>query len=61
MLIVSARSSTDGSSWSTWSDLSVSGSAPGVPDGRYLQYRLTLATGDTQVSPVVNSVTASYH
>jgi hypothetical protein len=59
-LTVSARSSNDGTTWSSWSDVTSSGAAPSVPAGRYLQYRLVMATNDTQVSPVVNQVTAQY-
>ncbi|HEX9440926.1 MAG TPA: hypothetical protein VF909_14670, partial [Roseiflexaceae bacterium] len=60
-LTVSARSSSDGTTWTGWSDVAASGMSPGVQAGRYLQYRLTLSTTNAQVSPVVNDVTATYH
>jgi hypothetical protein len=59
-LSVSARSSIDGISWSAWVDVSASGAAPGVPNGRYIQYGVTLASSDAQSSPAVDTVTASY-
>jgi hypothetical protein len=59
-LTVSARSSADGTAWTGWSEVATSGAPPSVPVGRYLQYRLVLTTNDTQLSPVVNQVTAQY-
>ena len=59
-LTVSARSSTDGAVWSAWSDVPSSGGALAVPTGRYLQYRLSLATTDTLTSPRFDAMTATY-
>ena len=47
------------SGWSPWSaPLAASGAPITSPPGRYLQYRLTLATGDAAVSPIVSAVAA---
>jgi aminoglycoside N3'-acetyltransferase len=59
-LTVAARSSNDGNTWSAWSTVESSGDAPAVPTGRYLQYRFTLSSNDSQISPVVHSITAHY-
>jgi hypothetical protein len=58
-LTIQTRTSADGSTWQAWSAVSASGSAISQPD-RYVQYQLLLATGDTQVSPLVNSVTLNF-
>ncbi len=51
------RSSLDGVTWSAWSaPLTTSGSAITSPNGRYLQYRLELATVDPVAAPVVHDV-----
>jgi hypothetical protein len=58
---VATRSSADGSTWSDWSAaLTASGSAITSPAGRYLQYRLSLASTSAQATPVVDSVTVTY-
>jgi hypothetical protein len=55
---VYTRSSADGVSWSGWSGpLTISGSAIGSPDGRYLEYRLDLTSGNARLSPEVFDVT----
>ena len=47
------------SGWSAWSaPLAASGAAITSPPGRYLQYRLTLATTNDAVSPIVGAVAA---
>lgn len=52
------RSSLDGVTWSAWSaPLTTSGSTIASPNGRYLQYRLELATADPASVPVVQDVT----
>ncbi|MCC6177933.1 MAG: hypothetical protein IT305_21750, partial [Chloroflexi bacterium] len=53
---VEARTSQDGVGWSAWVSLS-NGSPPPAPTNRYLQYRVTLGTGDPSVSPEVTDVT----
>jgi RHS repeat-associated protein len=58
LLGAETRTSLDGSAWSAWAG--VAGGALANPHGRYLQYRLTLATDDTQLSPLVTAVTATY-
>jgi RHS repeat-associated protein len=57
---VETRTSLDGSTWSAWNGVPTSGGTLSNPAGRYLQYRLTLATEDTQLSPLVSAVTAGY-
>lgn len=53
------RTSVDGVAWSAWSaPIGGSGAAMTSPPGRYLQYRLELATSDPASGPIVNSVTA---
>ncbi len=55
---VRTRSSLDAATWSAWSaPLTSSGSAITSPNGRYLQYRLELATADPAAAPVVHDVT----
>lgn len=54
---VEVRSSPDGQSWGAWSAAS-SGAALGGAE-RFLQYRLTLASADPAVSPLVDAVTMS--
>jgi hypothetical protein len=55
---VMTRTSVDGTAWSAWSAaLTSSGAAITSPAGRYLQYRLNLATGSASVTPVVESIT----
>jgi hypothetical protein len=58
-LSVATRSSADGVSWSGWTPVSSSG-AIASPAGRYLDYRLTLSSSDSSVSPIVESVSISY-
>ncbi|RIK37112.1 MAG: hypothetical protein DCC58_18450, partial [Chloroflexi bacterium] len=56
-----ARSSSSGLTYSDWSGWSSSSPFDlSVPDGRYLQYELELTTSDAALSPMVNSVTATY-
>ena len=55
------RTSLDAETWSDWSaPLGSAGQPITSPLGRYMQYRFELATTDTAVSPVVDSVTVSY-
>jgi hypothetical protein len=56
-LAVSTRTSIDNTTWSAWSaPLGASGAAIASPPGRYLQYRLELATTAPSVSPIVRLV-----
>lgn len=56
-LIVQTRTSPDSVTWSVWSDATNStGSAIANP-ARYIQYQLLLSASDSQVTPLVNSVT----
>jgi hypothetical protein len=58
-LAARTRTSVDGVTWSAWSaPLTTSGAAMTSPPGRYLQYRLELATSDPASGPIVNAVTA---
>jgi hypothetical protein len=55
---VQTRTSDDAVNWSAWSAASSSNSfVVTSPAGRYLQYRLTLGTSSSLVSPQVNDVT----
>jgi hypothetical protein len=55
-----ARTSIDGVTWSSWSGpLTTSGSPVASPPGRYLQYRIEMATTDLTTSPIVRAVTAA--
>ena len=54
------RTSTNGSTnWSTWTSLGTGGSIAS-PARRYLQYRATLTTNSTALSPALESVTVSW-
>lgn len=57
-IVYSTRTSIDGNTWSDW--LPVSGNNINSPSGRYLQYRIELATGNTLRSPEVQKVSLSY-
>lgn len=48
---------TPDGSWSEWATV---GSPIASPPGRYLQYRVSLSTSDPDISPVVESVTATF-
>jgi PKD repeat protein len=50
---------TPDENWSDWTPIGP-GSEIASSDGQYLQYQLSLSTTDTQVTPVVESVTISY-
>lgn len=52
------RTQVPGGPWSAWSPpVSSSGGAISSPDGRYIQVRVDLGTGDAVLSPEVRSVT----
>ena len=53
----SGNTPTPDASWSAWSNADASIMAP---DGRYLQYRVTLTSSDPDRTPVVERVTVSY-
>ena len=55
-----SRTSFNGTAWSSWSSVPANTGAISNPAGRYLQYRATFATSDSQVSPELLSVTAVY-
>jgi hypothetical protein len=57
-LSVETRTSNDAATWSAWSAVATSGAAISSPAGRFLQYRLTLGTTDTQQSPAVLDIGA---
>jgi Bacterial Ig domain/Calx-beta domain len=60
-LQVRTRTSTNGSTWSSWSaPLTASGQDITSPAGRYLQYLLELASSDSNQSPIVNDVTMTF-
>jgi hypothetical protein len=61
-VVVRTRTSPDGASWSAWSDPvgAAAGNAITSPPGRYLQYRLELATGDSALTPIVEAVTVTH-
>ena len=56
-LSVEVRTSSDGLTWSAWT-VATSGSALTAPN-RFIQYRLNLATTDTSLTPLVESITFS--
>lgn len=58
-LDIQARTSVDGSTWSTWSPVASSGTTLNLPTGRYLQYLLTLTSTDPQISPSLLSIGAT--
>jgi hypothetical protein len=58
-LTVETRTSPDGSAWSGWSVVPVSGGAIGSAN-RFAQYRLSMTTGDVQNTPLINSVTLNF-
>ncbi len=55
---ISTRTSVDGAIWTAWQP--VSGAEIASPSGRYLQYRLELATGNELESPEVQAVSITY-
>ncbi|HHY57531.1 MAG TPA: hypothetical protein GYA08_19065, partial [Chloroflexi bacterium] len=63
---LATRTSVDGVTWSAWANATgsvISGTAtlsPASPSGRYLQYRLTLTSGDPLESPEVGALTFSH-
>lgn len=59
-LNVEARTSTNGTTWGNWTTVATSGANPGLAAGRYIQYRLTLATSNAAVSPTVTWLALSY-
>ncbi|HVP05115.1 MAG TPA: fibronectin type III domain-containing protein [Dehalococcoidia bacterium] len=58
-LTVRTRSSTNGTSWSSWSSPVSSGGAISSPSARYLQYQVTLASSDSSTTPELDDVTLS--
>lgn len=60
-LTVEARVSTNGFTWSAWGSVANGGPVNSSTLARYAQYRLFLATGDTQLTPEVGSVTLDYN
>jgi PKD repeat protein len=54
------RTSDDGVTWSGWAEVATSGGAVSNPNGTYLQYRVTLNTGDVNASPEIGSVSAGF-
>jgi hypothetical protein len=59
-LVLQVQTSSDGLNWSAWTTLTTSAGSPLTLQLRYIHYRLTLATTNTQNSPLVNSVTLGY-
>ena len=59
-LVVDIQTSPDGAAWSGWSNVGTPAGTAVVLPQRFVQYRLTLSTTNTQVSPLVNSVTLGY-
>lgn len=65
-VVVETRTSDDGgNTWSSWSTATNGSAIPGLgagtlsPSGKRLQYRVTLSTTDTTVTPIYNSTTLS--
>ena len=56
-LSVEVRTSSDGLNWSAWT-VTTSGATLTAPN-RFIQYRLNLATTDTSLTPLVESITFS--
>lgn len=70
-LQLEVRSSEDGGSWSDWQEVGLDDDISGeseenwgelliVPPSRFLQYRLSLSTDDTSISPVLEEITLLY-
>jgi hypothetical protein len=59
-LSVEARVSTNGSTWTSWNNVS-NGGIINSTLARYAQYRLLLATSNSQVRPLINSVTLNHN
>jgi hypothetical protein len=62
-LVVAVRASDDYGQMGEWSDVPASGTdlTGIIPDGlRYFQYRLSLSTSDTDVSPVLKEITLEW-
>lgn len=56
-----ARTSTNGTTWSTWSSATTNSPVDlDLPDGRYLQYEIDLATTNGTITPIVQAVSAGY-
>jgi len=55
----SGNSATPDGTWSGWQ--AVTGNTVASPDGRYIQYRVTLATSDVDVTPVIEEVNISFN
>ena len=51
---------TPDASWTAWQPVGPGGEIPGPVGRRYLQYRATLTTTDSSVTPFVESVTVGY-
>ena len=56
----SGSTPTPDASWTAWQPVGPSGEVPGALGRRYLQYRVTLTTTDSSVTPLVRSVTVGY-
>jgi len=55
------RTSSDGSTWSAWSDpVATSGGPITSPSGRYIQYQVTLTSADPRATSLVSSVTIRF-
>ncbi len=52
-VVVEVRTSPDGTSWSSWHEVDVCEPISGVPEGRFVQYRLFLALGTPADDPPV--------
>ena len=58
---VRTQTSTDGVSWSPWSEpLTTSGQPVTSPEGRYLRYQVALASATGDLSPVLESISFEY-
>ena len=51
---------TPDASWTDWQPVGAAGALPGPAERRYLQYRATLTTTNTSITPSVESVTLAY-
>src|SRR5262245_2689323 len=54
---VEMMSSVDGTNWSSWFEIGTSGSDSNSPNGRYMKYRIMLATTNATTTPVVKDIT----
>ena len=58
-MTIETSSSVDGVTWSSWSS-ATNGGTIGSPAGRYIRYRVTLATTASTVTPTLSSISLAW-